>query len=234
MNSNDEFKKAFKAFAATDRSIGLHANWDEMVLLAALLLNCTSEFSTDERWSEMEEIRGGYSPERLDAFVKVLNAMGDAFERRPFQDLLGQTFMELELESKGSGQFFTPMSISKLCACLTIGEVPDYERVADPACGAGALLIAAAWRAQQLAQENGMSDWRWQDHLEFHCRDVEKQMALMCYVQLGILGACGEVQVGNTLSMDIREAWELPYVTAHKRAQMDAKSIYKLLEALTA
>lgn len=85
--------------------------------------------------------------------------MQDAFEcygeliktHEPFEDILGPVFMEVVSGKSrdAKGQFFTPWSICKMMAMMTIGTDPvkSLDRmttIIDPACGSGATLLAAA------------------------------------------------------------------------------------------
>lgn len=56
--------------------------------------------------------------------------------------------MELGLSNDSGGQFFTPYNVCQMMAEMTIGNVVPqvkergYITINDPACGAGATLIA--------------------------------------------------------------------------------------------
>ena len=123
-----------------------------------------------------------------------------ALEENPDQDLLGQLYMELELGSHWHGQFFTPYSICQMMTQTTMDEelvkaqVSDrgYITVNDPACGAGATLVAAINRLNRL----GIGQGRYL----VSGNDIDRVAAQMCYIQLSTLGAAGWVAITNTLS----------------------------------
>jgi type I restriction-modification system DNA methylase subunit len=65
-------------------------------------------------------------------------------------DVLGEIFMELELGSKWKGQFFTPMSVCRATARVTLSDAEKlisekgFITVHEPSAGGGALIIAMA------------------------------------------------------------------------------------------
>ena len=65
--------------------------------------------------------------------------------------------------------------------------------VADPACGAGALLIAFA----NLCRRKNIC---YHDKVLFVAQDIDLTVGLMCYIQLSFLGCAGYVVIGNTIT----------------------------------
>ena len=105
--------------------------------------------------------------------------------------------MAFELGNNQNGQFFTPYCIC--CAMAKMqSDVPDRVKEKgwiscnDPACGAGALLVA-------FANECRIMGVNYQKSVLFVAQDVDFVTACMCYVQLSLLGCPGYVVVGNTL-----------------------------------
>ena len=175
--------------------------WADFVNLAA----CSISNAVDRgpRWQEREDrymqIAKPYKPEELDIFAHLLAMTVEALEINPDQDFLGEMFMALDLGSHWHGQFFTPYSVCKAMAAMTIGakdraeiERRGYVSVNDPACGAGALLIAAA----NTYRTSGIE---YQQHIMFVAQDIDQTAAMMCYIQLSLLGCPGYVIVGDTL-----------------------------------
>ena len=69
----------------------------------------------------------------------------------PFLDILGPLYMELASHGgrQALGQYFTPWNICQMMAAVTIGRTPEKDgdaliRTIDPACGSGAMMLAAA------------------------------------------------------------------------------------------
>lgn len=123
----------------------------------------------------------------------------EALEHNPEQDFLGKMYMNLELGNHWKGQFFTPYNVCKMMSEITIGNVSaeierrGYVSICDPACGAGATLIAAANTLHRQRED-------FQHHVLFAGQDVDRVVALMCYIQLSLLGCAGYICVGNTLT----------------------------------
>ena len=72
---------------------------------------------------------GNYQDHSIDAF-------GDAYEY-----LMG---MYASNAGKSGGEFFTPQEVSELLTRLAIGDKDQVNKVYDPACGSGSLLLKAA------------------------------------------------------------------------------------------
>lgn len=135
----------------------------------------------------------------VEAAAELMGVIVVAMENNPEQDFLGKMYMNLELSNHWKGQFFTPYNLCEMMAQMTVGNIDSqiekqgYISVCDPACGAGATLIAAA---------NGMkqSKYNFQNHVLFVGQDVDRVVAQMCYIQLSLLGCAGYICVGNTIS----------------------------------
>lgn len=108
-------------------------------------------------------------------------------------------YHRLQLHQEQKGQFFTPYHISHFMAEINMVGVENeelkkkgYITVSDPACGAGAMLIAFA----NVARAHGIN---YQKEVLFFGQDIDLTAALMCYVQLSILGCPAVVIVGDSL-----------------------------------
>jgi type I restriction-modification system DNA methylase subunit len=132
---------------------------------------------------------------------KLYDPVIQAFEDNPWQDLLGDVYMRLSLGSKQNGQFFTPYSVCQMMAECTIDEdllksqieKHGWISVNDCACGAGATLVAAA----NWLKEMGFD---YQSNALFVAQDIDSTTALMCYIQMSLLGCPGYVIIGDTLA----------------------------------
>ena len=126
-----------------------------------------------------------------------------ALEKNPEQDFLGKIFMELGLSNDSSGQFFTPYNVCQMMAEMTIGNVVPqvkergYITINDPACGAGAPLIAGVHAAAKPLMKAGFN---WQNHILVTAQDIDYTVALMCHIQLSLLGVAAYIKVGNTFT----------------------------------
>lgn len=72
-------------------------------------------------------------------------------------------------------------------------EQRGYISVCDPACGAGATLIATV-------SEMKLSKYNFQNHVVFVGQDVDRVAGMMCYIQLSLLGCAGYICIGDTLT----------------------------------
>lgn len=145
------------------------------------------------------------SPEKafLDAFGRLTNRHRAWMEENPEQDFLGSIFMSLKLGDEHNGQIFTPYHVCELMAEMTMDDVvkkveqDGYISINDPCCGAGATLIAAIHAARKQLEKTNLN---YQNHLLVVAQDIDETVALMCYIQLSLLGVAGYVKVGNSLT----------------------------------
>lgn len=131
-----------------------------------------------------------------------------ALEENPEQDFLGSIFMSLNLGNQHNGQFFTPYHVCELMAEVTMQdsvtriEEDGYITINDPCCGAGATLIAGVHAARKRLEKAG---YNYQNHILVIAQDIDQTVALMCYIQLSLLGVAGYIKVGNSLTDPITE-----------------------------
>ena len=148
----------------------------------------------DKEQRYLDAIRKQQHPEK---FPKSFAILVEGLERDRY-DFLGTVASELELLNQWNGQFFTPRPISEMMASMIIGEPkPDRAHrltICEPACGAGAMAIAAARHLQHL------DFYPW--HYWLDCQDVDFRMFQACYVQLTLCGIPAVVRRGNTLSSE--------------------------------
>ena len=95
---------------------------------------------------------GNTVPKRNEKLVKLLDAIGD-LKLGDFADNTIDAFgdayeylmtMYASSAGKSGGEFFTPQEVSELLARITVGGKKQVNRVYDPACGSGALLLQFA------------------------------------------------------------------------------------------
>ena len=126
--------------------------WQDFIVMSALAIsNCVDREHRETREREYMKRAEQYTREELEQFPAMLALTVDALEENPDQDFLGDLFMCLGLGDQWKGQFFTPYCICKAMAKLNCKEQLEREikekgwiSVNDPACGAGALLLAFA------------------------------------------------------------------------------------------
>jgi type I restriction-modification system DNA methylase subunit len=107
-------------------------------------------------------------------------------------DVLGSYFQE-HISFGRNGQFFSPQHICDMIACMT-GPVKQGNRILDPACGSGRMLLAAA-----KSNRNAM----------FYGADVDENCAKMTVINLYLNCLYGEVAWMDSLSNKFYGAWEI-------------------------
>lgn len=102
---------------------------------------------------------GNTVQERNEKLVKMLNAIGD-LKLGDYQDNTIDTFgdayeflmtMYASNAGKSGGEFFTPQEVGELLAKITLIGKTEVNKVYDPACGSGSLLLKFA---KVLGKEN--------------------------------------------------------------------------------
>lgn len=201
-----------RQFLQTFQQIARHKHrydvFRDFVILAATALH-NGAVMDEARETEYVTTTGGYAPEDIEAFPKLLAILVELLQPEP-RDILGPLYMELEIASREQGQFFTPPELSELMARMTFGpdllkplETASFITVSEPACGAGGMVLSLV----KVLIEEGYDPAK---HLWVQCVDVNRLAALMCYVQLSLWNVPAEIIVGNSLTLEEREVWHTP------------------------
>lgn len=174
--------------------------WSDFILMSACAISNRFDQANFEGREKMYMDRiTRYDKKEQQVFPELLAAIVEALDANPEQDFLGNLFMQLELGSHWKGQFFTPYSLCRMMGEMQVGDLErlidrkGFVTVNDPACGAGATLIGFA----NAARAKGVN---YQDQVQFIAQDIDQTAALMCYIQLALLGCPGYVVIGDTLS----------------------------------
>lgn len=176
--------------------------WNDFLSLSALsLANVMPGPENGEREEQYLSIMNSYQKEDQEAFPKMLGLVVLALEENPEQDFLGSLYHYLDLQQEQKGQFFTPYHICHFMSELQFAgdgkevqiEKKGHISVNDPACGAGAMLIAFA----NVAKKHGIN---YQKQVLFIAQDIDRTAAMMCYIQLSLLGCPAIVAVGDSLA----------------------------------
>lgn len=189
--------------------------WHDFVTMAACSIGQIDMSKRHERIEMYTSTARRYTEPELVTFAEMLHEVIQGLDDCSDQDFLGDLFMHLNLGNEYNGQFFTPY---KVCAMMARIAAPDmvsevaergYTSVNDPACGAGALLIPYA----NEARRQGVN---FQQNIMFVAQDIDFTAAMMCYIQLSLLGCPGYVIVGNTLTtppttpLEDQHVWRTP------------------------
>ena len=189
-----------KLFSALCQSRGDWQVWSDFIAMSATATSNAFDRegpTHDNRENQYMELARAYKKDELDILTQLLSTVVLALEDDPRQDFLGAVFQGLGLNSHWKGQFFTPYHVCEFMAEITLGgaeaeiEKKGWIGINDPACGAGALLIAA----RNAMVKRGLPG----NGALFVAQDIDRTAALMCYIQLALLGCAGYVIVGDSL-----------------------------------
>ena len=204
LDSQKEFLNVFKQFSSRHRSWDI---WrDFITMFACSLSNPTDKEHYDEREALYLRTIKKYNKKEQELFPELAAHTVMALEKNPEQDFLGSIFMSLNLGNEHNGQFFTPYHVCELMAEVTMEDVVQkvkkdgYISIHDPCCGAGATLIAGIHAARKRLEKEKLN---YQNHILVVAQDIDMIVALMCYIQLSLLGVAGYVKIGNPLTEPI-------------------------------
>lgn len=186
-----------------NRLVGRRSNWevwnDFLTMAAIAFANVMPTPERTEREDRYLSMIRSYEKEEQEIFPQLLSVVTMAFEDNPKQDFLGNLYTTLNLNQHQKGQFFTPYHICEFMAEVQNGrdlkadvEQKGFISVSDPACGAGALLIAFA----NSARAHGVN---YQEKVLFVAQDIDATAAKMCYIQLTLLGCSACIIIGDSL-----------------------------------
>lgn len=147
----------------------------------------------------VEEIPQTTEPEEKEETPKQKKPAGEKYKKvlspeKAFLDAFGRLT---------NRHLFTPYHVCELMAEMTMDdtvkkvEQDGYISINDPCCGAGATLIAGIHAARKQLEKANLNH---QNHLLVVAQDIDETVALMCYIQLSLLGVAGYVKVGNSLT----------------------------------
>jgi len=191
--------------------------WSDFVMMAAISISNTMDRSNAEaREKTYLSLASQHNKRELQCFAEMLAEIVMGIDENPDQDFLGELFMALDLGNQYKGQFFTPYCVCQAMAAMTFDDTKQrieeqgWISVNDPACGAGALLIAFANECRRPGH-----DVNFQTSVLFVAQDIDLIAACMCYIQLSILGCPGYVVVANTLTNPVTSIDGRGLIPAH-------------------
>ena len=145
---DDHQKNFLKIFNSLTGKHSRWEIWEDFVTLTAIeISNSTDKVNAPERTKMYQTIVSEYSAKEREGMAEMLGEVIMGMEQNPDQDFLGSLYMMCELGNSHAGQFFTPYDVCRCMAEITFDPKlhPDMEgfiSVSDPACGAGATLLA--------------------------------------------------------------------------------------------
>lgn len=201
-----EFLATFHRFSGTRSPIEV---WRDFIVMSACAIsNSVDKTHFEEREKLYLNTINRYPKLEQQFFPELFACLVLALEREPNQDFLGKMYMTLNFGNDRAGQIFTPYDVSRIMAKLTEGDLSEqvkekgYATICDTCCGAGSTLIAAVNEARDILEKEKLN---YQNHILVTGQDIDMGVALMCYIQLSLLGLAGFVKVGNSLTDPITE-----------------------------
>lgn len=213
----DERQKEF--IHALDQACTRHNRWtvwaDFVVMAAVSISNTVDKSNAESREKTYMALASKYNERELECICRMFAETVNGIDENPDQDFLGELFMALELGNDHNGQFFTPYNVCKMAAKMTCGkdlaekiEQRGWVSINDPACGAGALLVA-------FANECKLQNMNYQTSVLFIAQDIDYIVGCMCYIQLSLLGCPGYVVIADSLTHPCTGVDENPLIPIH-------------------
>lgn len=205
----DPYKPVVKLLTQNTGARRVASVFDDFVEMFALAIRNTVDLNgRDGREEKYLRVAAQYTPEQLDrfaeAFAMVVNIMGES----P-RDVLGHLYMSLDLGNETIGQFYTPYDIARLMADMQCDALTDqvgrhgFARMYEPACGAGAFLVASS----EAFRGKGFNP---QTQLHVTAEDLSAEAVHMTYIHLSLLHIPAVVYRRNTLTQETFDAWYTP------------------------
>lgn len=198
-----EYKELVKLFNQLTGSRSLWQVFNDCIEMFALSIQNTFCFGQtfEKNENRYKDIVKNYSKSEVEIIVKVFAEITNALEANPFQDFLGDLYMQLDMGSNVLGQFFTPYTVSYAMAVSLFDEEyakaelsqKGYISLLEPAVGGGANVIAFC----EMLKKH---DINFQTQCVIVCQELSKLTALMCYTALSLIGCAAVAKIGNSLS----------------------------------
>lgn len=198
-----EYKELVKLFNQLSRSRSLWQVFNDCIEMFALSIQNIFCFNQtfEKNENRYKDIAKNYSESEFVTIVKIFAEITNALEANPFQDFLGDLYMQLDMGSSALGQFFTPYTVSYAMAESSFNEKnakaelsqKGYISVLEPAVGGGANVIA-------FCEVLKNHDINYQTQCVIVCQELSKLTALMCYTALSLIGCAAVVKIGDSLS----------------------------------
>lgn len=210
-----------KAFLKIIASVAATEGWrDEEVLSHWLSASCyallgaahSARFDVNgSAYAEqryMEVVGRARNPQQtMDRFGEALAIIIEALEA-DMSDVLSPIFSEIAAASS-LGQFFTPYSLSLVCAQNALQDAPamltaareqgrSFLLMCEPACGVGGMILAANSVLRDLGMDPA-TDVHWE------ATDLDWRAVCGAYIQCTLTGASASIRHGNSLTNEIHE-----------------------------
>ncbi|MFY0601651.1 MAG: SAM-dependent DNA methyltransferase [Cyclobacteriaceae bacterium] len=140
------------------------------------------------------EAINNYSKDDLESLGKAMGILQLNVLENPYSDILGEYFT-IYITNGQNGQYFTPIPVCDFIAATNLGNgQSEGNRMLDPACGSGRMLLSAAKRNHRNY---------------FFGADNSNTCAKMAVLNFFLNGLKGEVAWMNSLSMEWHGGWHI-------------------------
>jgi N-6 DNA Methylase len=232
-----EFSKKFLSLIKHKNRYELFRDWAHLSAITCEQMPVNlGILPRDESYEQREkcylERVKAFDSNTLEVFSEMLGALQLGLNES-LTDFLGELHQELEISfQRDNGQFFTPFSIAKVTAEATITadflqdiiKKNGFITVAEPAVGAGSLLIAGALVMKEL----GYDPCR---QMYFEGVDIDPLCCDLSYIQMSIIGVPGVIIHGNSLSMETWSRRATPKLQLIRRYR-EISPMYKISQVL--
>jgi hypothetical protein len=201
--AHKEFQKIMNALSHKHQAWQVFSDFCEM---AALSL-ANGIIKSDTREQRYLDIVKRYEKAEVEQIARLFQITIDGVDLH--SDFLGEMFMTLELYNKWTGQFFTPIDLSRMIAELNLHGIEEtikregFFTALEPACGSGGMVIALA----SALYDKGINP---QQTMHVTAIDLDPTAAHMAYIQMSLHGIPGAVFIGDTLRMEMRDCFVTP------------------------
>ena len=199
---NERQREMVKLFNKLCHRYSRYEVWQDMaVMIACAIANAVDRRHFDKREKMYMRVVEKYEQDEVNVFPEFFAHIVMGMDEHPDGDCLGELYMNHDLGNSNVGQYFTPYDVSRMMAQMTLNddflkgqiEKRGWITVNDCACGAGVMLVAAANYLRSIGVN-------YQMQALFVAQDIDTTAALMCYIQLSLMGCAGYVKIGNTLT----------------------------------
>jgi len=201
-----EFVKRIQRFNALDGRDHFRS-FIEMAYCSYAKVTAGDKERADKLEERYMQIVGTLKPETVREYPELVGLIFTGLQPGGC-DFLGSASSQLEALNAQAGQFFTPYHISRCMAEMVLGDLAatiaakGYITIAEPACGSGGMILAAAdvFKRQGFEPHTSML---------VRATDVSPLCFQMTFLQLTLRGIPALVLHGNSLSNEApwEQAW---------------------------
>ena len=191
--------------------------YSDFVEIAAIICQKASLYYLnvdEEQLNKLEDrylqIIAKYSQKEIQTLVRIyalfIQQIYYNYDKGVYDDILGEIYVSLNLNSKYKQQFFTPPHVSCFIGKVvhpSLSEIinkKEFISIADECCGCGGLLLKYA----EVAKSEGIDP---SSKLLFYAKDIDSVMAMSTYIQLNHYALPGVVDCGDTLLNTTYNRW---------------------------